>query len=537
MKKIIYPILAGALLCGSAMSCTDELNIEQKGIYDSQTFYSTDQEVDGGLALAMNYVVNMAYQAIISLNCLSDDVWAGGANSGDQPTLHQYNGFYISTENNDTKKFYSYCYRLIYFANVLIEGVGNKDPETVTPHMKQCVAEAYFLRGWAEFYLAALWGNPPIVDHVLTESEYHVSNSEYGAMFDQAAKDFQTAIEMGLPEKPALGDMTNNAHCTLAAAQAFLGKVYLFQGKYPEAAAMLDNIITSGKYALWDGPYEDIIKAASNWSDEGVFEVNCPPNQADVTAVPNMSYVYIYTGWRNGDGGFNFDNLDTEVFSNFNTTGYGFCNPQGKLAEAFIKSDGAGSYRMTSVLKDQDFVNNVMGVNITPSATIHGHGLYCGWKNRWQFTDISMDWGWSPFPATNFRFMRYAEVLLSAAEAYFQSGNTAKALDYVNQVRTRAQAELYTSIDLDKIKLERQVELCMEGQRFMDLVRWGDAEKELGTQGQDIEMVTIGADGKWTLVPDPASNPSYGFKPYNKYLPYPKEECDQNPNIKQHEGY
>ena len=536
MKKTIYTILAATALGVFTTGCSDQLDIPQKGVYESSSYYDDDAGVASGLALCMSYINNMAFETICSIGCLGDDIWPGGANAGDQPGLHQFSGFYISTENDKVYNIYSFNYRLIYFANLIIEAVeGNPN---ATAYMKSCMAEAYFLRGWAEYYLGVLWGNPPIVDHVLQPDEYNnIANSEYGAMLEQAAKDFQTAINSGyLPEKAALGDIENAAHCTLAAAQGYLGKVYLWQEKYAEAAAMFDNIINSGKFKLWDGPYEDIIKAPSNWSDEGIFEINCPPGQTDATAPQLMSYVYIYGGWR--EDNFDFTGLKTDLFPDFNTTGYGFFNPQDKLYAALVEADGGTpGYRTNSVVKGQDFVEGVMGIAKKPSAPAHGHGLYCGWKNRYLWSDVSLNWGgWSPFPATNFRFMRYAEILLRAAEANLQAGNSAKALDYINQVRTRAQAPLYTSVDMDKIKLECQVELCMEGHRFMDLIRWGDAEKELGKQGQNIEQLDI-INGVWTLVPDDASNPSYGFKPYNRYLPYPNQEVDQNPNVKQHEGY
>jgi len=281
-------------------------------------------------------------------------------------------------------------------------------------------------------------------------------------MLEQAAKDFRHALDSGyLPKKLSLGDRTNLAHCTEAAALGYLGKTYLFQKKYAEAAETLDKIIDGGCYALYDGAYEDIIKAPSNWSDEGIFEINCPPNQTDATAPQLMSYVYIYAGWR--EDFFDFSSMKPG-FDNFNTTGYGFFNPQGKLVDALIKSDGANGYRTTSVVKDQTYVQDVMGIAKKANAPAHGHGLYCGWKNRYEWSDVAMNWGgWSPFPATNFRFMRYAEVLLRAAEAHFLSDSPDKALDYVNRVRTRAQAPLYTSIDMDKIKLECQVELLHGG--------------------------------------------------------------------------
>lgn len=537
MKKYILAAAAAVAMSLGFTGCNNELDIPQKGVYPTEGYYDDDEGAASGLALSMSYINNMAFEIIQSINCLSDDVWPGGANAGDQPGLHQFSGFYISTENDKVKNIYSFSYRLIYLSNVLIENVES-NPDA-TPFMKQCVAEAYFLRAWAEFYLAALWGNPPVVTHVLQPSEYgDVKNSADGEMMAQAEADFKKAIEIGLPKKAALGDVTNAAHCTEGAAYAFLGKVQLYQKKYAEAATNLDKVINSGVYALYEGEYENIIKFPSNWSDEGVFEINCPPGQNDATAPQLMSYVYQYAGWR--EDNFDFSGLKPE-FGNFNTTGYGFFNPQDKLAAALIKSDGANSYRFNSVLKGQDYVEGVMGIAKKPNSPAHGHGLYCGWKNRYEWSDVAMNWGgWSPFPATNFRFMRYAEVLLRAAEAHFNggSGGAAKALEYVNKVRSRAQAEEYTSINMDKIKLECQVELCMEGQRFMDLVRWGDAYDELKDQGKNIEQLDIDASGKWILIPDNASSPSYGFqKGRNELLPYPKEEIDQNPNIVQNPGY
>lgn len=539
MRKSIYALLATAALGVCATGCNDQLDIPQKGVYETDKYYSTDEEAATGLALSMAYINNMAFEIIESMNCLSDDVWPGGANSGDQPGLHQFSGFYISTENDKVYNIYSFSYRLIYFSNVLIEAMENK--EDATPFMKQCVAEAYFLRGWAEFYLGTLWGCPPVVTHKLEPSEYNsVKNSEPGQMLAQAEADLKKAIEIGLPKKASLGDKTNLAHCTEAAALGYLGKVQLFEEKYSEAAATLDKIIDGGCYALYDGPYEDIIKAASNFSDEGIFEINCPPGQTDATAPQLMSYVYIYAGWR--EDFFDFSNLKAG-FEDFNTTGYGFFNPQEALIAAIIKSDGDGKDgkgRLYAIAKDQDYVENVMGVAKKPAAKAHGHGLWCGWKNRYLWSDVSMNWGgWSPFPANNFRFMRYAEVLLRAAEAHFRAGNDGKALAYVNQVRKRGNATEYTSIDMEKIKLECQVELCMEGQRFMDLVRWGDAAKVLGKQGQDIDELDIDNNGKWFLThSDVASNPSYGFKAgRNELLPYPKAEMDQNKNIVQNPGY
>lgn len=536
--KIISLITACALLMGGLSSCSDELDIKQKGVYDTNTYYSTDEEADTGLALAMACLNNLVFNLVCDINCLSDDVWKGGPNAGDQPDLMQFNTFNISTENGKVEGLYAGLYQLIYFSNVLIEALEAKDAADLTPHMAQLIEEAYFLRGYAEFYLATFYGTAPVVQHVLQPAEYHPSNSQPGEMLQASIDDFRHAASSGLlPVKRSLGDIANLAHVTQAAADAFLGKALMFQKNYSEALTQFEKVIKTHNYALWEGPYENILKAESNWSDEGIFEINCPAGQSDATAPALMSYVYIYSGWRFSD---TWDGTSINKPDDFLMDGYGFFNPQNGLLEAAMQCDGVTaanydqSYRPASIAKSTNYVRTEM--NITRlNMNAHGHGNYFGWKNRWVYSDIALDWGgWSPFPANNFRLMRYAEVLLSAAECQFQAGQGDKGLAYVNEVRQRAKAPAHTSIDLDKIKLERRVELCMEGQRFMDLVRWGDAAKVLGTQGQNIETIDL----NFQLIKDPASNPNYGFKAgRNELLPFPKKEIDQNPNITQNPGY
>ncbi|HSQ47414.1 MAG TPA: RagB/SusD family nutrient uptake outer membrane protein, partial [Lutibacter sp.] len=85
----------------------------------------------------------------------------------------------------------------------------------------------------------------------------------------------------------------------------------------------------------------------------------------------------------------------------------------------------------------------------------------------------------------NYRAIRYADVLLMAAEAYQKSGNDSKAGEYLNKVRDRAFGETDHRINLsgtplyNAILAERRVELAGEGHRFFDLVRTGKAAQEI----------------------------------------------------------
>ena len=123
--------------------------------------------------------------------------------------------------------------------------------------------------------------------------------------------------------------------------------------------------------------------------------------------------------------------------------------------------------------------------------------------------------------------MRYAEVLLLAAEANLQNGNAEEALKDINLIRSRARLAPLTTVTLDNIKTEKRLELWLECTRYQDLVRWGDAMKVLGKQGEQIPSLT--AKGvSWDF-----KNTDYGFKEKNMLLPIPLKEKELNPNIKQ----
>jgi hypothetical protein len=127
--------------------------------------------------------------------------------------------------------------------------------------------------------------------------------------------------------------------------------------------------------------------------------------------------------------------------------------------------------------------------------------------------------------------MRYAEVLLMAAEAYLMSNDHTNALKCINEVRSRAKLNALTSVTLDDIKKEKRLELCNEGVRYQDLVRWGDAKSVLANQGAKVPSLST------TGVVWPVTNQNYGFKDKNMLLPIPLKETELNSNIQQNNGW
>ena len=134
----------------------------------------------------------------------------------------------------------------------------------------------------------------------------------------------------------------------------------------------------------------------------------------------------------------------------------------------------------------------------------------------------------------NVRIMRYADVLLMAAEANLLAGNQDKADAYLNKVRSRAKLENKTAT-MDAIKTERRLELCFEDVRYQDLIRWGDAESALSGQGKEYPVMS--SNGVVTFKSTGNSDGKYGFQERNTLFPFPSTEIQLNKNIVQNPGW
>ena len=98
-------------------------------------------------------------------------------------------------------------------------------------------------------------------------------------------------------------------------------------------------------------------------------------------------------------------------------------------------------------------------------------------------------------------------------------------------VRARAKEAPLTTVTLNDIKTEKRLELCNEGVRYQDLVRWGDAKTALGEQGKQVPAFTVsGVQWNW-------QNTKYGFQDKNMLLPIPLKELELNPNMHQNTGW
>jgi len=181
--------------------------------------------------------------------------------------------------------------------------------------------------------------------------------------------------------------------------------------------------------------------------------------------------------------------------------------------------------------------NPVAPVTINAGASMYGHQGYFDWKWRFLGSEVIAN-SYGLATDNNYRLMRYAEVLLLAAESCLQSGDQSGALNYINQVRTRAQLPILKTVSLDDIKKEKRLELCIEQVRFQDLVRWGDAATVLANQGKQVPVFSgLNSNGGY-VVSYPYSNDIYGFKSgKHELLPFPEHEMGVNKNLVQNPGW
>lgn len=147
---------------------------------------------------------------------------------------------------------------------------------------------------------------------------------------------------------------------------------------------------------------------------------------------------------------------------------------------------------------------------------------------------------WFSESTTDYLIFRYGEILLNYAEAAFELGLAGDALDAVNQIRRRAGIAELGSVDRNKIRHERKVELVFENHRYWDLRRWRTAVSELTRTYAGLRYMYDAASGKYRLdfvnnIDGRAKTPTFPEKNY--YFPIGQGRIAANPNLVENPGY
>ncbi|WP_371561265.1 RagB/SusD family nutrient uptake outer membrane protein [Flavobacterium sp. Arc2] len=425
----------------------------------------------------------------------SDDSYKGGGGTGDQNNIHQMEIYNENATTVDIERKWMALYEGVKRSNEAMRLLNASTDFEASLKVKR-MAELRFLRGHFYFELKKIYNQIPYIDETATTvADYAKSNTTFTSdeIWTKIETDFQEAYA-NLPETQSeLGRPTK------IAAKAYLAKCYLFESKWQLAYDATTEIMSSNYGLLTD--FQQVFLPENDNNKEIIFAVQHSVNDGQ----PNN---------YNGSIGDRLTAPGGPFYSQ-----YGFHRPSQNLVNAF-KTDASG-------LPLENNVNVVASDNVDPrlDITVGRPGIpYKDLGVLYQETwarDLATYGAFSPkkrivsakspyyvtvWPyvnALNYYIIRYAEVVLWRAEAAVEIGKLEEARTLVNQIRNRAAntafvktldgsvnaanytiapySTVWTSKVLAKtaVHLETRLETAMEGHRFFNLVRWGEADTVL----------------------------------------------------------
>ena len=525
-----FKLNIGVLLASGAMlvavSCSEEfLEVPPVGQL-SENQLSSLAGLDASLIAAYSQVNGRGNRLGSPSNWVWGSIRGGEANKGTDPgdftSINPIQRFENDAAGGDMGSKYNVAYEGVARANNVLRLVAKAGDAISANDQARLSAQARFLRAHFYFELARDYNRTPYVDETV----------DYGSGLEEVKNDkdlwpFIIAdLEFAISKLPATQPQVGRVNAW--AAKSYLGKVYMYTKEFTKAKSLFDDVIANGvtsnglKYDLVPY-YDDMFRGKNDNHQESIWAYQSSANTGSVAnANPEFDLNFPYNTGPAGPGNC-----------------CGFFQPSFTFVNAFRTKDGLPlldkSYNSAA-----NEVKNDMGVAsgaaFTPDAgpldprldhTVGRRGIpYLDWMDHpgqaWirnqpnagpysprkyvyaksekgTFQDNS---SWTPgYTGINFMIIRFADILLLAAEAEIEAGSAEKAREYVNRIRTRAinsllkredgsnaanyEISTYTAAWTDKdvaraaVRHERLLELGMEGHRFYDLQRWGTAKQEL----------------------------------------------------------
>ena len=474
MKKLYIKISMIIISLTVFASCNDDfVNVDSNDI-NSEDYFNSEEDYQNALIGAYD-LLQATYINVMLGEIASDNTLAGGESATDVIGIQEIDDMIHTPVNSNLRDLWGWMYGGINRTNFILEFQDKTD----FSGKEQVIAQARFLRAYYYFELVKWFGDVPLaVDkQILFGEESSYVRSPNSEVYAQIELDLMYAAD-NLPLV-----QTETGRVTKGAAQALLGKAYLYQEKFSEAAQALETVIQSGTYSLVTD-YNTIFEAEGENSTESVFEVQYTDLEGAGFGCLQCSEGNVAVGFS---GVRNYEGPDF-------TSGFSFNVPVQEAYEAFDSDDPR---RDIAILNIDAWA--------TATGATFGTGFeHTGYFNKKYIPRTRSDQALADLNLTNpnnYRSIRYADVLLMAAEANNRAGiDEAKAQGYLNDVRRRAFGDDLHDITAtgasltNAIYLERRLELIGEGHRFFDLVRTGKAAQEInGFQAGKHELFPIPA--------------------------------------------
>lgn len=581
MKKTIYiwGLVAASFLC----SCSEDiLDIEPFGVVGEDVLANKDG-VDKLLIGCYSTLDGMASDDYYVWN----NFWAtDDARMGSNAGVNAFDAFLINPTYSEIATRWKTLYGFVNRCNsVLI--LLNRVEDMSESEKNVAAAQARFIRAYTYFFLAVIWKNVPWIDETIDygKRNFFVSNTEVD-IYAKIEEDLRFAAE-NLPET---WNEVGRINCW--AARCMLAKTYMFQKKFSEAKAILDDVIANGKttrglkYRLLDR-YRDNFRTATKNGSEAVFEVQMSVNDGTSNGINGNPMSFM-----NGTYGGNANN------------GFGWFQPTFDLVDAFQTDAETGlplldNYFETPVTTDYGLASTTdftpyegtldprldwcVGRRGIPYLDWGNHpgkswvrnqsngGPYSSMKHTAERASVLTDRQGTNKTNVPYDAIRFADVLLWAAECEVEVGSLEKAEEYVNMVRTRAsnpdgfvrkyengafvdsyaanyKVGLYTgqfaangvSYARKAVRFERRLELAMEHHRYFDLLRYDGNDFDLEAW---IDAFLKREGNRLTESPNNAYLQGNFVRGKHELYPIPQVEIDRSirpdgtPALIQNPGY
>jgi hypothetical protein len=488
MKRTIYKITTVLLVASFVAigSCSDDFVDVASQDENSDEYFNSEEDYQKALLGAYD-LLQTTFANVIVGEIASDNTVCGGAGPTDVPGWHEIDDMTHTPVNANLRDIWGWMFAGVNRVNFIME----YQDKTEFTGKNEVLAQARFLRAYFYFELVKWFGDVPLsVDKRIQFGEqFSIERTPKSEIYAQIELDLQFAAA-NLPEV-----QSEAGRVTKGAANALLGKAYLFQDNFPEAAQAFDKVI-AGPYDLVED-YATIFEHEGENEIESVFEVQYTDKEGASFECFVCSEGNIAVG---------FSGIKTYTGPEFDS-GYGFNLPTQEMVDQFEEGDLRKDVAILDI--DQWSADNDATFVMSYQQTGYYNRKYIPRKGDLNIGDENLT---NP---NNYRAIRFADVLLMAAEAYNRGGlGDNVALEYLNRVRARAFGDTDHAISVTGTNLtqaiyhERRVELVGEGHRFFDLVRTGRAAQEISgfSTGKNevfpIPSIEIDlAGGRWSQNP------------------------------------
>lgn len=516
MKTIKY--IAMSLLTASAVlttSCGDDfLEVTNPNGDFLEDYYKTDAHLQEALIAAYDPIHWPdwglgQYNALnIDAEIQGDNFWVGGETKNDMQNWHMLFN-YEGNENNTLSSLWTVDYSGIKRCNDLLRYLGWADESVTETAKKNYEIQARAMR---VFYYDMLWhyfGNVPFYLENLS-APYTAPQYKADDVYAELIRELEEVIDSKV--LPLRWDNANSGRASQAFCYMMYAEMVMYQKdtqRYSKALSYMQEIINSSEYDL-NPDYANIWYNEGEWTKESIWEINYEdggnergwgsPLAIGGTVLPTLISP---NNWGSSGAATNYPEMAGD--------GWGFLPVR---IEAYNKFSEGDLRRDATIL---DF-RSLEGLDEASSYHLRYQNTYLWLKKYSKVTgtnshatfDNNLNFN------NNYRYYRYSEALLNAAELLLATGGSAAtAAQYVSQVRQRAGLNAVSSVTVDDILNERDLEFMGEGKRYWDLVRSGKAAS--------------------VLVPD-----SYGYRTNSwtekkKYIPIAQGELDSDPALVQND--